>query len=139
MSIEIFLFKILSAQTSHHETKRYRPIAPAYSPSNIVATSDSVKSSKTKNPASTKKASENVPTTTKRIQKRPVKPTPAKGLETDSESEDFLDNEVDEENALAELEEQQGHIQGSNEVDQVLRLSPIFQLRFPFQQFLIYL
>ena len=44
---------------------------------------------------------------------------PAKGLESDSESEDLLDHEVDEENALAELEQQQGHIQGTNEDDQV--------------------
>ncbi len=124
--------KSYQAQTSYHETERYGRIAPSYSPSNILATSDPVKSSKTKNPASTKKDPKTVPTTTKRIQKRPAKPTPAKGLETDSESEDFLDNEVDEENALAELEQQQGHIQGSNEEDQVLRLVPNLSTRILF-------
>jgi hypothetical protein len=133
MSIEIFhSSKSYQVQTSHHETKRYPPIASVDSLSNIIGTSDSVKS-KTKNSSSTKKISKNAPTPTKRIQKRPVKSVPAKGLESDSESEDLLDHEVDEENALAELEQQQGHIQGTNEDDQVplLKTSPTRPLTFP--------
>lgn len=64
-----------------------------------------------------KKPSTRKTSVTKKIQKRtPVKAVPAKGLEDESEGEDLdLENEVDEENALAELELQEGHIQGVNE------------------------
>jgi hypothetical protein len=55
-------------------------------------------------------------TTSPKTAKKQSKPksAPAKGLE-EADSDVELENEVDEENALAELEQQQAHLQGVNE------------------------
>jgi hypothetical protein len=47
-----------------------------------------------------------------------TKSVPAKGLEDEDDSDLELENEVDEENALAELEQQQSHLQGVNEEEE---------------------
>jgi hypothetical protein len=86
-----------------------------------------------------KKPSTRKTSVTKKIQKRtPVKAVPAKGLEDESEGEDLdLENEVDEENALAELELQEGHIQGVNEEeDQVPSPASPSPIPLLFQYFL---
>ena len=59
------------------------------------------------------------PSTSKITKKKPQpQPVPAKGLEDDDSDLD-LENEVDEENALNDLEQQESHLQGANEDEQV--------------------
>jgi uncharacterized protein involved in exopolysaccharide biosynthesis len=62
-------------------------------------------------------------TSPKITKKQPkTKSVPAKGLEEDEDDSDLeLENEVDEENALAELEQQQSHLQGVNEEEEDVR------------------
>lgn len=52
-----------------------------------------------------------------------TKSVPAKGLEDEDDSDLELENEVDEENTLAELEQQQSHLQGVNEDEEDVPLS----------------